>query len=145
MRSHNPIDNFHAMLVSNALSQSHALLTGKSKEQAMDECLKAGLNEHDAEELAAQKVIPGNRPSNTLYFPKSTPHSVGALIALYEHKVAAQGMIWGINSFDQWGVELGKDMGNNVLSALEGGDFNSTFDSSTNGLVEAYKAMQDLL
>ncbi|MBA34326.1 MAG: glucose-6-phosphate isomerase [Oleispira sp.] len=145
MRTHNPIDNFHAMLVSNALSQSQALLTGKSKEQALDECLKAGLNKQEAEELAAQKVIPGNRPSNTLYFPKSTPHSVGALIALYEHKVAAQGMLWGINSFDQWGVELGKDMGNNILAALEGEDFNATFDSSTNGLVDAYKTMQDQL
>ena len=145
MRTHNPIDNFHAMLVSNALSQSQALLTGKSEEQALDECLKAGLNKQEAEELAAQKVIPGNRPSNTLYFPKSTPHSVGALIALYEHKVAAQGMLWGINSFDQWGVELGKDMGNNILSALEGEDFNATFYSSTNGLVDAYKTMQDQL
>lgn len=145
MRSHNPIDNFHAMLVSNALSQSQALLTGKSKQQALDECLKAGLNRTEAEELAAQKVIPGNRPSNTLYFPKSTPHSIGALIALYEHKVAAQGMIWGINSFDQWGVELGKDMGNTVLAALEGREGNAAFDSSTSGLVEAYKSMQDLL
>lgn len=145
MRSHNPIDNFHAMLVSNALSQSQALLTGKTEQQAMEECLKAGLSEKEAGVLAPQKVIPGNRPSNTIYFPKSTPHSVGALIALYEHKVAAQGMIWGVNSFDQWGVELGKEMGNNILSALEGEDNKAAFDCSTNGLVEAYKGMQDLL
>jgi glucose-6-phosphate isomerase len=145
MRSHNPIDNFHAMLVSNALSQSQALLTGKTEQQAIDECLAAGMSEGEAIALAAQKVIPGNRPSNTLYFPKSTPHSVGALIALYEHKVAAQGMIWGVNSFDQWGVELGKDMGNNVLAALEGRANSTDFDSSTSGLVQAYKKMQDLL
>ena len=145
MRSHNPIDNFHAMLVSNALSQSQALLTGKTEQQAIDECLKAGMNESEAVVLAAQKVIPGNRPSNTLYFPKSTPHVVGALIALYEHKVAAQGMIWGVNSFDQWGVELGKDMGNSVLAALEGEESSDNFDSSTCGLVQAYKNMQDLL
>ena len=73
------------------------------------------------------------------------PHVVGALIALYEHKVAAQGMIWGVNSFDQWGVELGKDMGNNVLAALEDKDSSENFDSSTCGLVQAYKNMQDLL
>lgn len=145
MRSHNPIDNFHAMLVSNALSQSQALLTGKTEEKAIEECLNAGMSESEAIALAAQKIIPGNRPSNTLYFPKSTPHSVGALIALYEHKVAAQGMIWGINSFDQWGVELGKDMGNNVLAALEGNEENTAFDNSTSGLVQAYKDMQDLL
>lgn len=145
MRSHNPIDNFHAMLVSNALSQSQALLTGKTEQKAIEECLDAGMCESDALALAAQKIIPGNRPSNTLYFPKSTPHSVGALIALYEHKVAAQGMIWGINSFDQWGVELGKDMGNNVLAALEGSEGNTAFDNSTSGLVQAYKDMQDLL
>ena len=145
MRSHNPIDNFHAMLVSNALSQSQALLTGKTEQQAIDECLAAGMSEGESIALAAQKVIPGNRPSNTLYFPKSTPHSVGALIALYEHKVAAQGMIWGVNSFDQWGVELGKDMDNNVLAALEGQTSSAAFDSSTSGLVQAYKKMQDLL
>jgi glucose-6-phosphate isomerase len=145
MRSHNPIDNFHAMLVSNALSQSQALLTGKTEQQAIDEGLADGMSEGEAIANAAQKVIPGNRPSNTLYFPKSTPHSVGALIALYEHKVAAQGMIWGVNSFDQWGVELGKDMGNNVLAALEGRASSSVFDSSTNGLVQAYKKMQGLL
>lgn len=145
MRSHNPIDNFHAMLVSNALSQSQALLTGKTEQQAMEECLRTGMNETDAAILAAQKVIPGNRPSNTIYFPKSTPHNIGALIALYEHKVAAQGMIWGVNSFDQWGVELGKAMGNNVLSALEGHNSQAEFDCSTSGLVKAYKHMQDLL
>lgn len=145
MRSHNPIDNFHAMLVSNALSQSQALLTGKSEQKAIEECLAAGMSESEAIELAAQKIIPGNRPSNTVYFPKSTPHSIGALIALYEHKVAAQGMIWGVNSFDQWGVELGKDLGNHVLASLEGRENGSALDSSTSGLVQAYKDMQDLL
>lgn len=145
MRSHNPIDNFHAMLVSNALSQSQALLTGKTEQQAINECLATGMSEEEAITLAAQKVIPGNRPSNTIYFPKSTPHSVGALIALYEHKVAAQGMIWGVNSFDQWGVELGKDMGNFVLAALEDKANSSELDCSTGGLVQAYKDMQGLL
>ena len=145
MRTHNPIDNFHAMLVSNALSQSQALLTGKTEQQAMDECLAMGMSEGEAITLAPQKVIPGNRPSNTLFFPKATPQVVGALIALYEHKVAAQGFLWGVNSFDQWGVELGKALGSNVLSALEDGTSQTTFDPSTNGLVQAYKKMQGLL
>ena len=95
MCSHNPIDNFHAMLVSNCLSQSQALLQGKSEDEAVAELVAAGMNQAEAIVLAPQKVIPGNRPSNTLYFPKSSPQIIGALIALYEHKVAAQGMIWG--------------------------------------------------
>ena len=103
------------------------------------------MSEGEAMVLAAQKVIPGNRPSNTLFFPKSTPHSIGALIALYEHKVAAQGMLWGVNSFDQWGVELGKQMGENVLAALEGEASSAQFDNSTSGLIQAYKNMQDQL
>lgn len=145
MRSHNPIDNFHALLVSNALSQSQALLTGKTEQKAIEECLAKGMSESEAVELAAQKIIPGNRPSNTIYFPKSTPHSVGALIALYEHKIAAQGMIWGVNSFDQWGVELGKEMGNFVLAALEDRADGDSLDCSTRNLVQAYKDMQELL
>ena len=145
MRSHNPIDNFHALLVSNALSQSQALLTGKSEEQAMSECLATGMGEHEASVLAPQKVIPGNRPSNTLYFPKVTPHIVGALIALYEHKVTAQGMLWQINSFDQWGVQLGKELGSGIFAALEDADAHTAFDASTHGLILAYKRMQSMI
>ena len=145
MTSHNPIDNFHAMLVSNCLSQSQALLQGKSEEQAINEILATGKSKAEAIVLAPQKIIPGNRPSNTLYFQKSTPRSIGALIALYEHKVAAQGMIWGVNSFDQWGVELGKQLGDKVLGALESTDKGNDFDGSTNGLIQAFHQMQGLL
>lgn len=145
MTSHNPIDNFHAMLVSNCLSQSQALLQGKSEEQAINEILETGKSKAEAIVLAPQKIIPGNRPSNTLYFQKSTPRSIGALIALYEHKVAAQGMIWGVNSFDQWGVELGKQLGDKVLGALESTDKGNDFDGSTNGLIQAFHQMQGLL
>ena len=145
MTSHNPIDNFHALLVSNCLSQSQALLQGKSEQEAVDELVASGMSIGEATVLAPQKVIAGNRPSNTLYFPKSTPQVVGALIALYEHKVAAQGMIWGINSFDQWGVELGKKLGNKVLGALESQDVPGGFDGSTNGLIQAFHSMQKLL
>jgi glucose-6-phosphate isomerase len=145
MCSHNPIDNFHAMLVSNCLSQSQALLQGKSEEEAVEELVASGMSKAEAIVLAPQKVIPGNRPSNTLYFPKAKPQTVGALIALYEHKVAAQGMIWGVNSFDQWGVELGKQLGNKVLEALESQKIPQHFDGSTNGLVRAFHQMQNLL
>lgn len=145
MCSHNPIDNFHAMLVSNCLSQSQALLQGKSEQDALDELIAAGMNKAEAVVLAPQKVIPGNRPSNTLYFPKTTPHSIGALIALYEHKVAAQGMLWGINSFDQWGVELGKQLGDRVLRSLQGENVAHNVDGSTNGLIRAFQQMQNSL
>ena len=145
MNSHNPIDNFHAMLVSNCLSQSQALLQGKSEDEAIEELVALGMSKAEAMVLAPHKVIPGNRPSNTLYFPKSTPQVVGALIALYEHKVAAQGMLWDVNSFDQWGVELGKKLGNKVLDALESQSAPDGFDGSTNGLINAFHRMQKLL
>ncbi|MDO6683159.1 MULTISPECIES: glucose-6-phosphate isomerase [unclassified Oceanobacter] len=145
MCSHNPIDNFHAMLVSNCLSQSQALLQGKTEQEAIAELMTEGKTDAEAKALAKQKAINGNRPSNTLYFPKTTPQSVGALIALYEHKVAAQGMIWGLNSFDQWGVELGKKLGSKVLDALESDTIPDTFDSSTSGLIEAFHCMQSKL
>lgn len=145
MRTHNPIDNFHDLLVSNCLSQSQALLTGKTEEDARQECMSKGMSEGEAMVLAPQKQIPGNRPSNTLYFDKSTPQIVGALIALYEHKVAAQGLLWGINSFDQWGVELGKTLGNKVMDELENSGACTQFDSSTNGLIHAFKKSQGKL
>ena len=144
MTSHNPIDNFHAMLVSNCLSQSQALLQGKTLEQAKQELIADGVPEITAAELAKQKQIPGNRPSNTLFFPKATPEVVGSLIALYEHKVAAQGFIWGVNSFDQWGVELGKQLGSKVLDALQS-EQEVDFDSSTKGLIQAFHKMQGAL
>ena len=145
MNSHNTIDNFHAMLVSNCLSQSQALLQGKPYEVALKELLDEGMPPEEAEELAKHKEIPGNRPSNTLYFSKATPRTIGALIALYEHKVAAQGMIWGVNSFDQWGVELGKVLGKGVLGALESDAEPEGFDGSTVGLIKAFHSMQNEL
>lgn len=145
MQSHNPIDNFHAMLVANCFSQSQALLQGKSEQQALDELLANGMKTSEAESLAKQKMIPGNRPSNTLYFPRTTPESLGALIALYEHKVAVQGMLWDVNSFDQWGVELGKQLGDKVLKALEEKDAVNHFDASTAGLITAWHKIQNQL
>ena len=153
LTSHNPVDNFHALLVSNCLSQSQALMQGKSLEQARDELSDKDYTEDQLAVLAAQKEIPGNRPSNTLYFDVSTPKTLGALIALYEHKVFVQGQIWGVNSFDQWGVELGKQLGAKVHAALLSDEeqglqpsVNDTqFDASTQGLIDAFQAMKSKL
>ncbi len=147
LTSHNPVDHFHALLVSNCLSQSQALMQGKNLQQSTLELEKQGKSQQEINILAPQKVIPGNRPSNTLYFDKSTPKTIGALIALYEHKVFVQGQIWGINSFDQWGVELGKQLGDKVHSVLlaEDGNLKNDFDSSTMGLIEAFRNMKHKL
>lgn len=146
MMSHNAVGDFHAVLVSNCLSQSQALMQGKSLEQAKQELREQGKSEADIDVLAPQKAIPGNRPSNTLYFDKSTPKTLGALIALYEHKVFVQGQIWGVNSFDQWGVELGKQLGNKVFAVLKSTEKSQAeFDPSTSGLIHAFRAMKDKL
>jgi len=147
LTSHSPVDRFHALLESNCLSQSQALMKGKNLQEATLELEKQGKSPQEINILAPQKVIPGNRPSNTLYFDKSTPQTMGALIALYEHKVFVQGKIWGINSFDQWGVELGKQLGDKVHSALltEEDNLKSDFDSSTMGLIEAFRSMRHKL
>src|SRR5690554_8230488 len=110
MQSHNPIDNFHAMLASNCPSQSQALLQGKSEQEAFDELIAGGMDEAQASVHAKQKAIPGNRPSNTLYFPRTTTKTLDTSIALYLHNVAAQGMIQDVNSFAQWGGELAKQL-----------------------------------
>ncbi len=122
-------------------------MQGKDLAQAISELEKESKSKEDVEVLAPQKVIPGNRPSNTLYFDKSTPRAIGALIALYEHKVFVQGQIWGINSFDQWGVELGKQLGDKVHGVLlaEEDSQGCNFDSSTQGLISAFRNMKSKL
>lgn len=145
LTTHNPIDEFHATLASNCFSQSQALMQGKNFDEAKAELLALGLTPEEAERLAPQRVIPGNRPSNTLFFDRATPKTIGALIALYEHKVCAQGLLWGVNSFDQWGVELGKHLGNRVLEDLLASQSSQAHDSSTNGLINAFRAMKSKL
>ena len=147
LMTHNPVDHFHELLVSNCLSQSQALMQGKSLEEAKEELSESGLSEAEISVLAPQKVIPGNRPSNTIFFDKATPKVVGALIALYEHKVFVQGQIWGVNSFDQWGVELGKQLGDQVHAALlaDSDDTAQQFDASTSGLIKAFRSMKNKL
>jgi glucose-6-phosphate isomerase len=142
LTSHNPVADHHAQLFANCLSQSQALMLGKSLAQAEQELKDAGCSEADIAKIAPHKVIKGNRPSNTLLTEKMTPKTVGALIALYEQKTFVQGTIWGINSFDQWGVELGKVLGTDIYNRLASDQANDTLDSSTQALIAAFKANQ---
>jgi glucose-6-phosphate isomerase len=139
VNSHNPIDQHHLLLVANCLAQSQALMRGKTRQQVVEELQAQKLSEKEINELAPHKIIPGNVPSNTLMIDKITPHSLGALIALYEHKVFTQGVIWGINSFDQWGVELGKQLAKGIIPVLTGEKSAADLDCSTKGLIDYYK------
>ncbi|MGL2612067.1 glucose-6-phosphate isomerase [Helicobacter pylori] len=129
----------HEILFSNVLAQAQAFMKGKSYEEALGELLSKGLDKDEAKDLAHHRVFFGNRPSNILLLEKISPSNIGALVALYEHKVFVQGVIWDINSFDQWGVELGKELAVPILQELEGHKSNAYFDSSTKHLIELYK------
>ncbi len=129
----------HEILFSNVLAQAQAFMKGKSYEEALGELLFKGLDKDEAKDLAHHRVFFGNRPSNILLLEKISPSNMGALVALYEHKVFVQGVIWDINSFDQWGVELGKELAVPILQELEGHKSNAYFDSSTKRLIELYK------
>ncbi|PDX56303.1 glucose-6-phosphate isomerase [Helicobacter pylori] len=129
----------HEILFSNVLAQAQAFMKGKSYEEALGELLSKGLDKNEAKDLAHHRVFFGNRPSNILLLEKISPSNIGALVALYEHKVFVQGVIWDINSFDQWGVELGKELAVPILQELEGHKSNAYFDSSTKHLIELYK------
>ncbi|WPC05824.1 glucose-6-phosphate isomerase [Pseudomonas benzenivorans] len=138
--SYNPVADHHQWLYANCLSQSQALMRGKTLEEAEAELRAQGLDEDEVRRLAPHKVIPGNRPSNTLVLERVSPRRLGALVALYEHKVFAQSAIWGINAFDQWGVELGKELGKNVYSRLLGAEQSTAEDQSTQGLIDFFRA-----
>jgi len=125
----------HEHLLANCIAQGQALMDGKSLAEATAELRAQGLDAESAEALAPHKVIPGNRPSSTLLLQRLTPDTLGALIALYEHKVYAQSVLLGINAFDQWGVELGKVLGTGIHRALTANGACSAFDPSTNTLV----------
>ncbi|WP_369959980.1 glucose-6-phosphate isomerase [Pseudomonas benzenivorans] len=138
--SYNPVADHHQWLYANCLSQSQALMLGKTREEAEAELRAQGLDEDEVRRLAPHKEIPGNRPSNTLVLERVSPRRLGALVALYEHKVFAQSAIWGINAFDQWGVELGKELGKNVYSRLLGAEQSTAEDQSTQGLIDFFRA-----
>lgn len=133
------IARHHRALMSNVFAQTEALMRGKTKEEAFEELKSNGLNEEQIKQLLPYKVFPGNRPTSTLLFNTLNPKTLGSIIALYEHKIFVQGIIWNINSFDQWGVELGKQLAKSILHELDDAEQIYTHDSSTNGLINYYK------
>ena len=140
IESHNPLGEHHRILLSNFFAQTEALMRGKTVEEVRAELAAAGMGSEELDRLLPHKVFPGNRPTNSLLFQKLTPHTLGALIALYEHKIFVQGILWNINSFDQWGVELGKQLAKVIQPELSDEHAVRSHDSSTNGLINYYKA-----
>ncbi|MEH6709646.1 MAG: glucose-6-phosphate isomerase [Paraglaciecola polaris] len=135
----NQDNTHHAMLASNCFGQTQALMQGKTFDECYADLEGKGLDEAERVKLAAHKTMPGNKPSNTLLFEQMDPKTLGSLVAMYEHKVFVQGAIWGVNSFDQWGVELGKELGNQVLDKIVNTDTALSFDSSTNALIARFR------
>jgi len=140
--SQNPVGTHHPILLSNFFAQTEALMNGKTAEEAAAELRKEGKDEEDIRRLTPHKVFAGNRPTNSILFQKLTPQVLGSLIAMYEHKIFAQGVIWNIFSFDQWGVELGKQLAGKILPELGDERPVVSHDSSTNGLINLYKEMR---
>jgi glucose-6-phosphate isomerase len=141
-KPHHALPAHHAIMLANCCAQAEALMRGKSQAEARAELQKQGLSAEQCDRLAPHKVFPGNRPSTTILLDALTPRALGALIALYEHKVFAQSAIWGINAFDQWGVELGKKLADRILPELDAALPVTSHDSSTNGLVNHIKSRQ---
>ena len=142
--SHNPIDDQHEMLLANALAQSEALMRGKTAAEVRAELKAQGLGKKEIARLTPHKVFPGNRPSNTLLYHRLTPRNLGRIIALYEHKVFVQSVIWDINAFDQWGVELGKQLARTILTEIKSGEPARGHDASTNGLINYCKGLREV-
>ena len=142
-RSHNPLGEHHPILLANFFAQTEALMRGKTLDEARAELRAARLPEAEVERLAPHKVFTGNRPTSSFLHQQLTPHALGRLIALYEHKIFVQGVIWNVNSFDQMGVELGKQLAKAIHPELAGPGPVATHDSSTNGLINTYKRMRE--
>ena len=140
--SHNPLGDHHQKLLSNFFAQTEALMNGKSEQEVIAELKSAGKSDDEISRLTPFKIFTGNKPTNSILFDRLTPRTLGSLIAMYEHKIFVQGVIWNIFSFDQWGVELGKQLAKKILPELEGDATISSHDASTNGLINAYKKMR---
>jgi glucose-6-phosphate isomerase len=138
-RTHNALGDHHDKLVANCFAQSEALMRGRSEAEVLAELAHAGKSAEQQRQLAPHRVFEGNRPSNTFLLDKLTPRSLGRLLALYEHKVFTQGVIWNINSFDQWGVELGKVLAGNILGEFSGQAAATEHDGSTAQLIARYR------
>ena len=141
VNSHNPLGDHHPILLSNFLAQTEALMQGKTPSEARSELEAAGISGTQLERLVPAKTFHGNRPTNSFLYPKLTPEVLGALIALYEHKIFTQGVIWNVNSFDQMGVELGKQLAKKILPELSSETQVTSHDSSTNGLINTIKSL----
>ncbi|HEY0653292.1 MAG TPA: glucose-6-phosphate isomerase [Chryseosolibacter sp.] len=141
--SQNPLSDHHDKLMSNYFAQTEALMNGKTFDEVTEELEKAGMSEPEIEFHAPYRVFDGNRPSNSILFKKLTPRTLGSLVAMYEHKIFVQGVIWNIYSFDQWGVELGKVLAKKILPELGGTSEISSHDSSTNGLINYFKRLKN--
>ena len=142
--SQRPLGDHHKILLSNFFAQTEALMNGKTEEEAAEELRKAGKSDEEIAFLAPFKSFSGNRPTNSILVKQVTPHTLGALIAMYEHKIFTQGVIWNIFSFDQWGVELGKQLASRITPELESDEPILSHDSSTNGLINFYKQMRNI-
>jgi glucose-6-phosphate isomerase len=140
--SHNPTGEHHEILLSNFFAQTEALMNGMTEKEAADQLKRDGKTDDEIQRLLPYKVFEGNRPTNSVLFKKLTPRVLGSLIAMYEHKIFVQGVVWNIFSFDQWGVELGKQLAKKILPELTDDNPVVSHDSSTNGLINAFKEMR---
>jgi glucose-6-phosphate isomerase len=140
-QTHNPLGDHHRLLVANCLAQTEALAFGKTEAEVREELMRQGLSGDDLDRLVPHKIFPGNRPTTTLAYRRLDPRTLGMLIALYEHEVFVAGAVWNINSFDQWGVELGKQLANRIAPELAAPGAVTTHDGSTNGLASYLKGL----
>ena len=142
LTTHTGMTEQHRRLVANCLAQSRTMMVGRSRQEAKSSLLSRGMSEEQAEELAPHLAMPGNRPNSVITMDALTPHTLGALIALYEHRTFVSGVMWGINSFDQWGVELGKEIGVQILGLLSGETNDTPMDAATQRLIHEWSAAQ---
>ena len=142
LKTQNPAGEHHDILLANCFAQTEALMKGKNEQEVRKELEASGCSVSELNMLLPHKVFPGNRPTNTILLEEINPFTLGSLIAMYEHKVFVQGIIWEINSFDQWGVELGKQLAKVIFPEIQGGETVSGHDSSTNALINAYRAFR---
>ncbi len=138
IHSHNAIGDHHEKLMANFFAQTEALMRGRTYDEALFEMHKTGMSDERARFLASHRTFPGNRPTNSILVERLTPHTLGALIAMYEHRIFTQGVVWGVNSFDQWGVELGKQLASVILAELKDGQVTGEHDGSTSALLEHF-------
>ena len=141
-QSHYPIGNHHRLLLANFFAQTEALMMGKNEQEVRAELISKGMSGEALEKLLPHKIFPGNRSTTSILFKKLDPQTLGSLIALYEHKVFVQSVIWNINPFDQWGVELGKELAGKIMPELQQNALVTSHDASTNGLINYFKAHQ---